>query len=459
MPYRRNSELPENVRNALPEEAQTVFRNVFNQWVENHSEESSFRVAWTAVKNGWEPGEEGGKWVKKKRKSKDEGADSIQIEEAFTFDASEIRRTPEGFLIARPRVARSGIQVYRGREVGRPDLDQVRIYRPEDQVFSKDSMHTYAHRPVTNDHPPVQVDATNWKRFAVGQTGDEVLRDGQFIRVPMVLMDADTVRDVEDGKRELSLGYTMDLVWDSGETPDGQHYDAVQTSIRANHLAVVATARGGPDLRIGDDEGDDDMPNMKTITVDNVPVECSDVSAAVIQRHIASLESQIDRLKSKMKEDEESAKKKSEKDAADLATATANHTAVVATKDAEITALKKKVEDAMLKPEQIDTLVKDRAQIIEKAKGLLGDKLVVDGKSNADIRRQVVNAKVGDAAKGWSDDQIAASFGTLTVSSDGNNPLADAISHRPHSTPSKIVDAYANRDKRLENAWKGTAAA
>lgn len=52
MPYKTNSDLPDGVRNALPEAAQAIYRHVFNSIdAKGGSEESSSRQAWGAVKN------------------------------------------------------------------------------------------------------------------------------------------------------------------------------------------------------------------------------------------------------------------------------------------------------------------------------------------------------------------------------------------------------------------------
>jgi cation transport regulator ChaB len=64
MPYRSNRELPDNVRSVLPENAQAIWRNVFNS-VESkgRSETSAIQQAWGAVKNaGYDKVE--GKWKK-----------------------------------------------------------------------------------------------------------------------------------------------------------------------------------------------------------------------------------------------------------------------------------------------------------------------------------------------------------------------------------------------------------
>ncbi|WP_437408618.1 DUF2213 domain-containing protein [Sinorhizobium meliloti] len=163
------------------------------------------------------------------------------------------RRTADGYLVADVRTARTGIQVYAGHEVGKPELQVVKVYRPEDQVFDKASLGSYAHKPVTNDHPDVAVTADNWKALSVGQIGDEVARDGEFVRVPLVVMDGATIGDIEGGKRELSAGYTCDLAWEPGTTPEGETYDAIQKDIRINHVAIVQRGRAGSEARITED--------------------------------------------------------------------------------------------------------------------------------------------------------------------------------------------------------------
>ena len=76
MPYKSNSELPEIVRENLPEHGQDIYREAFNSaWEEykdpsqrrgNESrEEVSHKVSWSAVEKVYEKNSEG-KWVKKK---------------------------------------------------------------------------------------------------------------------------------------------------------------------------------------------------------------------------------------------------------------------------------------------------------------------------------------------------------------------------------------------------------
>lgn len=162
------------------------------------------------------------------------------------------RRTAGGYLAAGAHVARTGIQVYSGHELGRSDLAQVRVYRPEAEVFDRASLATLANKPITVDHPPEGVSAANWRKYAAGHLGGEILRDGDRIAVSLLLTDANAIRELEGGKQELSAGYDCAIDWTGGRTPSGEAYDAVQRRIRFNHVALVERGRAGSSVRIGD---------------------------------------------------------------------------------------------------------------------------------------------------------------------------------------------------------------
>jgi cation transport regulator len=66
MPYQALKDLPESVRAHLPKHAQEIFRAAFNSAEdEYHEEERAFRVAWAAVKDKYEKGDDGD-WHAKK---------------------------------------------------------------------------------------------------------------------------------------------------------------------------------------------------------------------------------------------------------------------------------------------------------------------------------------------------------------------------------------------------------
>ncbi len=70
MPYKNTSELPDAVKDNLPEHAQEIWRATFNSaWDEyGHDESRAARVAWAAVKHEYQKDEKTGKWEKKPAK-------------------------------------------------------------------------------------------------------------------------------------------------------------------------------------------------------------------------------------------------------------------------------------------------------------------------------------------------------------------------------------------------------
>ena len=66
MPYKDITDLPENVRQHLPEHAQQVYKSAFNSAEKQYGEESTaHRVAWSAVESKYKKDEQSGNWVPK----------------------------------------------------------------------------------------------------------------------------------------------------------------------------------------------------------------------------------------------------------------------------------------------------------------------------------------------------------------------------------------------------------
>lgn len=364
------------------------------------------------------------------------------------IDAAPIagtRRTADGYLVAEVRTARTGIQDYAGHEVGKPEMAVVRVYRPEDQVFAKDSLGSYAHRPVTNDHPDESVTADNWRDVAVGQIGDEVARDGDFVRVPLIVMDAVAIKAVEDGKRELSAGYTCDLSFEDGVTPDGQPYDAIQKSIRINHVAIVKNGRAGSQARIGDgaiswgarpvtsqtaDERKAPMAeNLRKVLVDGLQVETTDAGAAAIEKLTKDLASS----------------------AAKLADAVSAHNTAIATKDEEIGKLKADLKTAQDAAKiDIDKLVADRAELVEAVKAI-DARIDVTGRTDAELRKAAVASRLGDEmVKDASDAEIVGMFKAIAKDTASADPVRGAISN---------LKPVAGNDRAMaDKAWQDSIA-
>ena len=173
-------------------------------------------------------------------------------------------RLPNGFVRAEGYLTRSGSFVYRDAQ-GKT----VRELRPPEEVMHADSLASFGMMPVTNDHPPELLTADNAKQYAVGAVSEQVQPDGDKLRASLMITDAKTIEAVQAGKVELSCGYTADVVAEAG-TWNGQRYDARQTNIRGNHVAIVDVGRAGPECALRMDAADG---AAQEITMDPVMME------------------------------------------------------------------------------------------------------------------------------------------------------------------------------------------
>jgi len=347
------------------------------------------------------------------------------------------RLTADGYMIAMPKAARIGLQDYMGSEVGRPDLKVVSVYRPEEEVFNKDSLASFAHKPITIEHPPVLVDAGNWKKYSSGQIGDEVARDGDFIRVPMMIADQKAIDAIGNGKVELSMGYTCDIEFVDGMTPSGQPYNAIQRNIRGNHLAIVDAARGGAQLRVIDYKPQEINTMTHQVTVGGIPIQVADAaSAGLISKALKDAEVAVEKATT----DKSALDKKIADMETELAELKKQRDSEKTTNDSIVADLKKQLADAN-SPEAMDQAVKDRAAVIDSAKKLL-PAVVIDGKSIAEIRKQIVDAKLGDAAKDWDEKQISASFASLASAGAVIDPYRKAIADGATNDGASAYDQY-----------------
>ncbi len=364
----------------------------------------------------------------------------MQFTDAVTVSGT--RRTSDGYLVAEAKAVRTGIQLYLGDEVGKPEKQVVRVYRAEEEVFSDASLQSFTHAPVTVDHPKEAVTAGNWKDLAVGEVSTAAKKDGEWVWLPLILKDAAAISKVEGDKRELSAGYTCELVWGDGVTPSGEAYDAKQTNIKINHLAIVDRARAGSQARIGDgatwgvspftpdhNPTKEKIMTLKTVTVDGIPVEVTDQGATVI----GTLQTRLADANTKLSDAEKAHQ-----------TALAAKDAEMAKKDAEIDALKAKV----LSDADLDKKVQARADLVSVAKAIAKD-VKVEGLSDAAIRKAVVVAKIGDAAiAGKADAYVDARFDLLVEDAAKGAPdpfaavVKDGLSQ--HNDADKAVtDAYS----------------
>lgn len=158
-------------------------------------------------------------------------------------------KTPEGFLICHSvPICRTGVQEYLPQELGIEAEAAIKVYRDEEEVFKPSAVASFEGKPVTDDHPPVEVDASNYASYTRG-TVQNVRRgadgDGDKLVCDLVVYDASLIAKIEAGKREISCGYECKYQ----EEADGYYH---QRDIIGNHVAVVTEGRAGHEVSIRD---------------------------------------------------------------------------------------------------------------------------------------------------------------------------------------------------------------
>jgi hypothetical protein len=370
---------------------------------------------------------------------------------------TEREYTDEGFLKVPARISRTGIQEYLAIEMGLTDRDPtdvVRVYRPEEEVFNDESLVSFANKPVTNNHPPELVSPDNSKQFSVGMSGPDVTRDGMFAKTVLHVTDGEAIKSIESGKTELSNGYTADIEWVSGVTPDGEQYDAIQRNIKGNHIAIVERGRAGPACRVADNLPiTGDTVAMAKITIDGVDFEVSDQAAQAVgklQARVSDAEEETQKKADELeaKEDEMEEKAKEAKKTED--------------------SLKAKLDDATSKiptADTLDKLVTDRTAVVDTVRKVAPE-VEWEGKDADTLRREVVAAKCPNVQlDSVSADYINARFDMLVESVENNSQqqLDDAISQQVENKDKGVDNRPADviaREKMMadsQNAWKGGA--
>lgn len=436
--------------------------------------------------------------------------------DALTLDAP--RRTSDGYMAVRAKAARTGVYQYTGREVdpnnehGLRDQAIVNVLRDEAAVFDERAVRSFIAKPITDDHPREAVNASNWRDHGRGIVMGAV-RDGDHLAFDLVLMDAGTISKVEAGKAELSNGYAATLEFGDFAGPAGEKCQARQAAIVGNHVAIVDRGRAGPSCRIGDaaicdalpialqdgakeaaawlkkaialhekhmngsapttgkegeksqmlmmeqmknalselesgssgksmkmDQSTYGAPAMKTMLIDGLTVDVSnaDTAMATIKTLIAARDAAGAKV-------------------AGLETQVATLTAEGQTKDAKITTLEQQVKDAKPTPAQLRDAGKALIVVADKAKAM--GVTVSDEMDEAQIMGATVAKHMGDAAKDWTADQIAASFAVLTKDAKPAAPGVQSLGAPVviGDAEAAFADAQRKASEERRNAWKTPA--
>lgn len=389
------------------------------------------------------------------------------VQRADRGDLAKPERTENGWLRVPASVTRAGVFEYETS-----DGKVIREYRSPEQVFSEKSLNSMRMLPVTDLHPPEFLNGQNTKVYARGNGSDTIVRNGSKVDTVLLITDAELIAAVEaKQKAQCSMGYTCEVVFESGVTPEGESFDAYQRDIVYNHIAMVPVGRAGPEVRAHMDacafqvvetkspgsSPNDRGENVKTIKIDGVDYEVG--SAQHLQ---AQERADAARAKALDEANQKAVELQKQLDAANARVDSANE---------QIAKLSEELKNAPLK---IAATMKARADLESKAAKVLGKADL--SKLDDNGVRLLVLAKTSPTFEpaGKSADYIAARFDSEVERFDGESneetkateddgaptPLfvrgsTERLSDELMKADSQGADhAYAKMRQRSHEAWK-----
>lgn len=154
-------------------------------------------------------------------------------------------------------ISKVGVFPYLGSEIGAPEPDRIySVYRPESELSDPECIDSFRLMPLVDEHSMLGSEDQGLtpaeKKGVQGVIGEDVYFDAPYLRGNIkIYSEAAKGLVSSNAKRELSPGYRCIYDFTPGAF-DGEQYDAVQRTIRANHLALVEEGRTGPDVAVLD---------------------------------------------------------------------------------------------------------------------------------------------------------------------------------------------------------------
>ena len=170
-------------------------------------------------------------------------------------DKKEIDHNDYWYIKDNP-LSKVGVFPYLGRQISE-DLEPDKIYqvlRPEEELNTEETLNSFKLVPIVDDHTmlgtkPGMMPAE--EKGVHGVIGDDVYFKDGIIYGDLKIFSESLKEEIENGKKELSMGYFCDYELKNGEY-EGIPYQAVQRNLRINHVALVDEGRMGADVRVMD---------------------------------------------------------------------------------------------------------------------------------------------------------------------------------------------------------------
>lgn len=213
----------------------------------------------------------------------------VLLGDKHTISTNRVLRD-SGEMIAPATIARTGIMLYRAKDLGSLFKDRdpesvVKVMTKPEVLFDQATIDSCRSIPLTIGHPKQDVSIRNNKELQKGFIEGTPTPDGTALAAYVVVNDEAAIKLVDSGVDQLSLGHSSRVA-----RVENEEWDAEKTSIIANHVAIVVKGRAQT-TRIGD--------SGETIEM----VDRATVDALEAERD--SLKEKVEELKAKQKEEEE----------------------------------------------------------------------------------------------------------------------------------------------------------
>lgn len=325
----------------------------------------------------------------------------------FAGKISRPRLLSDGTLRIPARISRTGVQHY-----SYTDGSQSAEYRDPSEVFDTEALESFRGMAVTVLHPEGGVSPENWSSVTVGHVADDVRADGDYVAASVIVKDAETIKKVLAKELvEISSGYTCKSVQSDGEYK-GEKYDALQTEIRGNHVALgpVNWGRAGNEVRV----------YLDAVQARPIPLAVPPPPSPSDMAYNVGMAKEIKTDAPKTVKEDTVADVGTKADNAPTPSPETVQVVPLAVYEracAERDDARARLDAATKQLSELDSRVDARVALVDLAKGHLPKDFVFSGKSDGDIRRACLTSRdAGLKLDDKSEAYIEARFDLMTES-------------------------------------------
>ncbi|OOF49280.1 hypothetical protein BKK52_04020 [Rodentibacter trehalosifermentans] len=224
------------------------------------------------------------------------------------------------FEVKNNPLSKEGVFFYRGASIRLPDGTQpadkeklYAVYRPAEELSNEQAIDSFKLVPWVDDHTMLGSETLGMtpaeRKGVSGVIGEEVYFKDGVLYGNIKAFSESLARKIENGKKELSLGYRCRYEYSPGVW-NGKPYDYIQRDLRGNHLALVDSGRMGGDVRVLDHDDTnlgqfnftcDSLMEKQHMNFEELLAQLRDLTP----EQVAALTSELDKIKQASQDEEQ----------------------------------------------------------------------------------------------------------------------------------------------------------